>query len=705
MAAGETITQVYTVTVTDSSGATSSQTVTVTINGTNDAPVLTVEQSGSVTEDAASPTLSDSGSLSFTDVDVTDTHLVTKAYNGDAAWSGGSLSAGQIAALTGGFAVTGTGWTYDVANAATQFLAAGETITFSYDVTVDDHNGGTDTETVTITIHGTNDAPVIENTALWVPSDPAQQGSGAGSYAHGYPIVVGVPTDVDANDNVVMTANNVPAGIYYFDSATSSYVQLTSGTIVYDPANGTNLLESLVYRPTATINDTSTNTLSFNVSDGHVDVVQTVTIHEVAPTRVPGPTGQIGDGSQPLTSGNDAMVSLALDANFTAAIIANPSAGELTLRTDFQTNSSRPPIDPALGYSPVASGSQNGNNLEAEVKIYITVNGVRFVALAQNNGNPNDWVYDPATKLMTAKLDFDAIVRESDPSESLAEYLTGNPPATGQSWTIQYDDTVGGPNQARYVSVGTSVFDAGDPGIVVTGGTLRDAIYGGSGNDVLNGVGGDDIIEGRGGNDAINGGDGNDALSGGAGNDVIDGGAGVDLLDLSEASSGVTFTLVQSATDTSVNLSAVGLGTDIYRNIEGIIGSDHDDILGGSAFADQIYGGAGSDRMTGGGGGDTFVIADNELVPTIDDVIADYNAAQGDVVDLTALLGELPDGTALENNYVQVVQNGNNAALQVDTDGNGAGWQTVAVLENFSVSDDVVKILFNENGAKTTGEV
>jgi len=29
----------------------------------------------------------------------------------------------------------------------------------------------------------------------------------------------------------------------------------------------------------------------------------------------------------------------------------------------------------------------------------------------------------------------------------------------------------------------------------------------------------------------------------------------------------------------------------------------------------------------------------------------------------------------------------------------------VAVLENFSVSDDVVKILFNENGTKTTGEV
>ncbi|QFI69846.1 type I secretion C-terminal target domain-containing protein [Sinorhizobium alkalisoli] len=173
---------------------------------------------------------------------------------------------------------------------------------------------------------------------------------------------------------------------------------------------------------------------------------------------------------------------------------------------------------------------------------------------------------------------------------------------------------------------------------------------------VIQGTSHDDAIAGTSGNDVIHGGDGNDILYGGAGHDILYGGAG-------------------------------------------------DDTLYGGLGDDTIYGGAGSDTLSGGAGADTFVIADDELQLGIDDVITDYNAAEGDVVDLSALLGELAPGT-LEQ-HVQIVQDGENANLQVDTDGSGnsASWQTVAVLENFSVSDEVVKILFNESGTKTTGEV
>ena len=73
---------------------------------------------------------------------------------------GGTLTAGQITALTSGLSANASGWTYNVANADVQFLAAGETVTFSYDVTVTDSSGGSDTDTVTITINGTNDAQV-----------------------------------------------------------------------------------------------------------------------------------------------------------------------------------------------------------------------------------------------------------------------------------------------------------------------------------------------------------------------------------------------------------------------------------------------------------------------------------------------------------------------------------------------------------------
>ena len=60
--------------------------------------------------------------------------------------------------------VDGNSWDYSVANAAVQFLGAGETITLSFAVTVTDDSGAandSDTETVTITITGTNDQPTL----------------------------------------------------------------------------------------------------------------------------------------------------------------------------------------------------------------------------------------------------------------------------------------------------------------------------------------------------------------------------------------------------------------------------------------------------------------------------------------------------------------------------------------------------------------
>uniref|UniRef100_UPI00399A03E0 retention module-containing protein n=1 Tax=Shewanella algae TaxID=38313 RepID=UPI00399A03E0 len=163
LAAGETITLSFTLTVTDAFGASDSQPITLTITGTNDAPVLSIDMSGAVTEDVdvVNGMLSDSGDLSFTDVDINDSHSVGSSYNGDVLWSGGALDQATQDALAAGFSVDNSGWSYDIANSLVQFLAVGETITLSFDVSVDDGNGGTDTDTVTVTITGTNDAPVL----------------------------------------------------------------------------------------------------------------------------------------------------------------------------------------------------------------------------------------------------------------------------------------------------------------------------------------------------------------------------------------------------------------------------------------------------------------------------------------------------------------------------------------------------------------
>ncbi|WP_282449711.1 tandem-95 repeat protein [Vibrio sp. 1CM2L] len=103
--------------------------------------------------------MTDSGSLSFTDIDAKDTHTIESSYNGDIVWDGGTLTAAQKLAIIEGFGVDSDSWDYAVANADVDFLKEGDKVTFSYDVTVDDGKGGTDSETVTITITGTNDGP------------------------------------------------------------------------------------------------------------------------------------------------------------------------------------------------------------------------------------------------------------------------------------------------------------------------------------------------------------------------------------------------------------------------------------------------------------------------------------------------------------------------------------------------------------------
>jgi Ca2+-binding RTX toxin-like protein len=96
-------------------------------------------------------------------------------------------------------------------------------------------------------------------------------------------------------------------------------------------------------------------------------------------------------------------------------------------------------------------------------------------------------------------------------------------------------------------------------------------------NVTINGLEAADAIYGTAGNDIINGGDGADQLFGRAGNDTIDGGAGNDI----------------------------------------------------------ITGGAGDDDLTGGTGADIFIFAatSNGL-----DTIRDFNASEGDILDLAAII-------------------------------------------------------------------
>ncbi|TJW68779.1 MAG: hypothetical protein E5V29_10595, partial [Mesorhizobium sp.] len=55
-------------------------------------------------------------------------------------------------------------WSFNSTPQAFDFLAAGETLTLTYTIQADDGHGGTDTQTVTVSITGTNDAAIIDGT-------------------------------------------------------------------------------------------------------------------------------------------------------------------------------------------------------------------------------------------------------------------------------------------------------------------------------------------------------------------------------------------------------------------------------------------------------------------------------------------------------------------------------------------------------------
>src|SRR5438477_553102 len=100
-------------------GGTVDQLVTVTITGTNDAPTITVagtDADGAVTEDATTPNLSDTGTIAFNDVDLTDAH--TTCVTAAAAYAlAMSLELGAVRERS--TTEPGTvGWTYQVSNAA-----------------------------------------------------------------------------------------------------------------------------------------------------------------------------------------------------------------------------------------------------------------------------------------------------------------------------------------------------------------------------------------------------------------------------------------------------------------------------------------------------------------------------------------------------------------------------------------------------------
>ena len=114
--------------------------------------------------------LTNSGIITFTDVDLTDVHLVS-ANGTPIGTTLGTLTAVKDTDTTG----TGTGgqltWTYTVADSAVEYLAKDQTKVESFTITLDDQNGSVITKQIDVTITGTNDAPVVQLTPTFTTID------------------------------------------------------------------------------------------------------------------------------------------------------------------------------------------------------------------------------------------------------------------------------------------------------------------------------------------------------------------------------------------------------------------------------------------------------------------------------------------------------------------------------------------------------
>ena len=111
-----------------------------------------------------------SGTMNFKDSDKTDTHTTSAALtqavvSGGTAIPGASLTDLQ-AALTSTIASDSNGsgvidWSFSAPDDDFDFLAQGQTLKLTYNVTVTDNHGGSATQAINITVTGSNDAPMI----------------------------------------------------------------------------------------------------------------------------------------------------------------------------------------------------------------------------------------------------------------------------------------------------------------------------------------------------------------------------------------------------------------------------------------------------------------------------------------------------------------------------------------------------------------
>ena len=388
LAAGETATVVINYTVTDDDGnpLTNESTLTITVTGTNDAPVAQADTGDTTENSAVTVDVVENDS----DLDATDELSVSAASIGSAT-NNADDEAVEIDTATVSF--SGTEVEFDPGTDF-DYLAAGETATvvINYTVTDDDGNPLTDESTLTITVTGTNDAPVAqadtgdttENSAVTVD-------------------VVENDSDLDATDELSVSAasigsatNSADDEAVEIDTATVSF----SGTEVeFDPGTDFDYLAA---------GETATVVINYTVTDDDGNPLtdeSTLTITVTGTNDAPVAQADTGDTTENSAVTvdvveNDSDLDATDELSVSAASIgsATNSADDEAVEIDTATVSfsgTEVEFDPGTDFDYLAAGEtatvvinytvtdDDGNPLTNESTLTITVTGTNDAPVAQ----------------------------------------------------------------------------------------------------------------------------------------------------------------------------------------------------------------------------------------------------------------------------------------------------------------------------------
>ena len=398
LGAGQQQTITVPFTVTDDQGATSTKDLVITITGTNDAPVAAAAVLAAT--EGGVPL---GGSVTATDPDANA--VLAFALNGT-----------PPAGLT--FNPNGS-YTFDPANPAYTYLAAGQQLTITVPYTVTDEFGATSTQNLVITLTGTNSLPVAMASAFSVAEDA--------------PAVVGNVTATDPDRNAVLTfaLNGAPPagltfnanGSYSFNPSNAAYQSLGVGqqqviTVPFTVTDdkGATSTQNLVITVTGTNDAPIAVASSFTVAEDAPVVTGSVSATDVDANAVlsfalngPPPAGLTfnTNGTYSFNPSNPAYQSLGVGQQqvITVPFTVTDDQGATSIKNLLitVTGTNDAPVAVAAAFTtvedaPVINGSVSASDIDANAVLSFALNGPPPAGLVFNaNGsysfNPSDAAY------------------------------------------------------------------------------------------------------------------------------------------------------------------------------------------------------------------------------------------------------------------------------------------------------------------------